>query len=571
MTLGKLLVCWRMSAFCGLAGASKDLLQASLPVALLVFAGLGAPCGYAQSNVSTAAPESPVQSISEVQPRVRLRSVSDRKSSSGEHDTRITPEQAQELFRSVDSILKFDSKITGLPILHPVKRRLVTRDQVVEYLQRQLQHGHDAQRLERSALVLKKFGLLPQDFALRPFLVKLLREQIAGYYDDKTDTVNLLDWVPPKEQKPVLAHELTHALQDQHVPLRKWGQQSDLSIAKNVQQDNAHIATDETDTARNAVVEGQAMVSFVDYALAPAGKTLLDVPPEMTDRLNEAMAKGSGSPVLSSAPLVLRESLLFPYADGLKFVRAVLASKGKQAAFAGLLDDPPSSTYEIMTPEVYLRHQPVPRLHMPDIHPLIQEQYRPYDVGVIGEFDVQVIAQQFGGEAASRALTPAWRGGIYYAAQSRSAKSDAERDLPGSLGLLYLSRWATPKSARSFAELYAKWIPQQYPDAKSQQNDAQAGDEQLSNGSNRLWQTTDGPVLIAVSGSTVFVSESFPLPLALKLEPIMMGSVAGSSSSQVAEFTAPTGELTSGLRGVLGRTALLRRMSQPSNVGGAMR
>ena len=71
-------------------------------------------------------------------------------------------------------------------------------------------------------LVLKKFGLLPRDFDLGKFLVVLLKEQVAGYYDPKTKTVNLLDWLGADQQKPVLAHELTHALQDQSFNLDKY-------------------------------------------------------------------------------------------------------------------------------------------------------------------------------------------------------------------------------------------------------------------------------------------------------------------------------------------------------------
>ena len=82
------------------------------------------------------------------------------------------------------------------------------------YLTKHL-NDEDTQRLRRSELVLKKFGLLPRDFNLETFLVALLREEVAGYYDPKTKTVNLLDWVPIEEQEPVMAHELTHALQDQ--------------------------------------------------------------------------------------------------------------------------------------------------------------------------------------------------------------------------------------------------------------------------------------------------------------------------------------------------------------------
>src|SRR5260370_21547219 len=129
-------------------------------------------------------------------------------------ETKITPQQAKELFHTVDEILVFDSKKTGLPIKHQVKRKLTSRDEVAAYLEKHT-NDEDAKRLKRSELVLKKFSLLPRGFKLEKLLVDLLREQVACYYDPKTKTVKFLDWVPLQEQEPVLAHELTHALQDQ--------------------------------------------------------------------------------------------------------------------------------------------------------------------------------------------------------------------------------------------------------------------------------------------------------------------------------------------------------------------
>ncbi len=459
--------------------------------------------------------------------------------------THITPGQAQELFKSVDSILKFDSQVTGLPVLQPVKRRLITRDEVEKYLLHQLQNDRDAKRLQSSELVLKKFGLLDRDFQLKPFLIQLLREQIAGYYDDKTKTVNLLDWIPPDEQKPVLAHELTHALQDQHIHLEKWDRDDDRPMSKNVQQDNEHIATDEADTVRDAVVEGQAMAVFIDYVLEPSGKTLLTAP-QVVDKMNEAMDDSSDSPTLANAPLLLQRSLVFPYIAGLNFVRAVWTAKGTQAAFAGMLDHPPSSTFEVMNPKAYLSHVPVPLLRMPDIHPLIDSQYQPYDIGVMGEFDVQIMAELFGGQAAADALAPAWRGGIYYTAQSREATTASAKDSTASLALLYLSRWATPQAALAFANLYAAEIPRKYDDAILQPADETDAPEGTI--VTRIWKTAEGPVLVVVSGKTVFISESFPMDLARKLEFVMMGSIADSSTSVQVENRVPQTDLTAPLR-----------------------
>lgn len=423
-------------------------------------------------------------------------------------EARITPEQAKELFRSVDEILSFVSSDTRLPIVHPVKRKLISREEVNKYLRQKFDEDKGTKKLEQSEIVLKKFGLLDRDFHLKPFLVELLTEQIAGFYDNKTKTVNLLDWIKPDEQKPVLAHELTHALQDQKVDLTKWSDASDESDSKNVQQDNKHIQTDEADTAREAVAEGQAMVSFVDYTLQPMGKTLRDEP-ELVRHFEDAASDTSGSPVLSRAPLLLQESLLFPYSAGLGFEQAVLLKGGAQAAFAGTLDSPPSSSFEIMHPSAYISHAPVPVLRMPDIHPLIDAEYAPYDIGVMGELDVRILMELFGGRQAARAITPAWNGGIYYAAQRKSA-TPAEKQTTGSLALLYYSRWKTPEAAEAFLKVYTDELPRKYSGLTRREQDEADASEQV-------YSTNEGDVLLSISGSTVYVGEGFPLKLSREL------------------------------------------------------
>ena len=179
----------------------------------------------------------------------------------------------------------------------------------------------------------------------------------------------------------------------------------------NVQEDNRHLQVDEADTARSAVSEGQAMAVFVDYTLRPSGKTLADSP-EIADRMKDLVADTTGSPVMARAPLLLQESLLFPYSEGLSFEQAVLVKAGKEAAFAGVLANPPSSSFEIMHPAAYMAHAPVPVVRLPDIHPLLDPEYTPYDVGVMGELDVRILIELFGGREMADALSPAWNGGV---------------------------------------------------------------------------------------------------------------------------------------------------------------
>ncbi len=440
-------------------------------------------------------------------------------------ETRITKDQAKALFKSVDEILAFASKDSKLPIQHEVKRTLISRDEVNKFLRQKFDEDESTKRLQRAEIVLKKFGLLDRDFHLRPFLVSLLTEQIAGFYDDKTKTVNLLDWIEPDEQKPVLAHELTHALQDQKVDLSKWGDVEVKGVAKNAAEDNHHIQMDEGDTVREAVTEGQAMAVFVDYGLQSTGKTIADAP-DMGDRLREMTSDTTGSPLLARAPLLLQQSLLFPYSDGLSFEYQMLRKGSREAAFAGVLARPPSSSSEIIHPDIYLAHTPVPVLRLPDIHPLIDAEYAPYDLGVMGELDVRILAELFGGPQLAQALSPAWKGGVYYAAQRKSALTPAQKESPASLGLIYYSKWENEDSARSFLRIYSAQLARKYSGLTRREKD-EIGD------SEEVYTTNEGDVLLSISDNAVFVAEGFDVALARKLRD-SIASVQSDGPLQIA-------------------------------------
>src|ERR1700735_4832040 len=305
-------------------------------------------------------------------------------------EVKITPREAEELFHSVDEILAFDSKQTGLPIKKQVKRRLTSRDEVEGYLTKHMK-DEDVKRLQRSELVLKKFGLLPRDFELEKLLVALLREQVAGYYDPKTKTVNLLDWVPMEEQEPVMAHELTHALQDQSVGLEKWMKKGDKDLGEMKKDPTpADIENDEIDDAREAVIEGQAQAIMFQYAMAPTGRSITTAP-DLVDQMEEETLSGtSGTKVFNDAPIFMKESLTFPYSFGMEFIIQLIDKGGKEKAFAGVLRNPPHTTRQIMQPETYLSGEKIDPIRVPDFKRDFSA-YQKFDVGAMGAFDVSIL------------------------------------------------------------------------------------------------------------------------------------------------------------------------------------
>jgi hypothetical protein len=471
---------------------------------------------------------------------------------------KITQEQAKQLFALVDELIKFSSDETGLPIKSEVKRQITSRATVEGYLNQKFAEDESARRMQRDEIVLKKFGLLDRDFALKPFLLALLKEQIAAYYDSKTKTVYMLDWLGVDEQRPVLAHELTHALQDQHTDLEKWTDQTPDDVSLNSSDDTSHLAKDEMDTARVAVAEGQATAVMMDYMLKPKGMSLIK-DPEIMDGLKEEMSSSENSPVLARAPLLLSESLIFPYREGLSFEQDVWMDKGQAAAFAGTLDRPPTSSWEILNPLEYeKRHVPsVPLL--PNIHPLVDKLYKPYDIGQIGQLDLHILAEIYGGDQAASDLTPAWDGGLYWAGQSLGAKTQAELASTNSIAIFYLSAWKNAASAEDFARLYASDLGRKYSGVKL---DLAAQGTAPDDGSSaspdnqsqeQVYTTSEGPVVITTRGKLVFVAESFPLDLARKLSALVLDA-QGAGELKMAQGAPPTAlypESESGAGGTL--------------------
>jgi hypothetical protein len=419
-------------------------------------------------------------------------------------EKKISPQEAAELFQEVDQILQFASKDTAYPIKHEVKRHLASRDEVSAYLEKTLRDDKDAKRLRRTELVLKKFGLLPRDFDFENSIVALMREQVAGYYDQKTKTMNLLEWVPAEQQRPVLAHELTHALQDQSFNLGKWLSHNSADLDKKKDITPADIEKDEADETLEAVVEGQAEAVMVDYLLEPAGRSVWNAPDVLAE-LDADMLKGDpDSVVFKNAPIFLKESLTFPYRYGVQFVAAMGQDGGRPKAFAGLFKNPPRTTRQIMEPKTYLSGEHIDPLPVPNFRKIFKD-YERFDVGAMGEFDVSMLIDQYAGTETSHSIYPFWRGGYYYAARLKG-------NVNAPLGLLYVSRWSNAEKAEQFAAVYAKSLAKRYQNVQDVAEDGTKSvalfEKLLPWKGTHQWMTEEGPVVIEVVADKVLVTES---------------------------------------------------------------
>ncbi len=413
---------------------------------------------------------------------------------------RLTPDEAADLFRSIDDILKFASERTGLPILHPVKKQLATREDVARYVEKRLKEQGDGERFDRSSRSLKKLGLLPRDFNLRQYMLGLYKEQVEGWYDAHTKTVFLLDWVPADVQKPVMAHELVHALQDQSYDLETW-----LNVREDLTDPTGQMVIDEQRTARQALIEGQAMVVLFDYQLTPVGQTV-ESAPDLVDSMRAGITDEDSTPLYANAPIYLREAFLFPYTFGMDFVRAILTKRGKQAAFAGTFEHPPLDTRQVMQPSAYLAGEPQTQIKVVALEKVLGPAWSRQDFSGIGEIDLRVILRQWAGKEAAAKLAPAWRGGYYMALTEKKAPASAP------LSFALVLNFSSPDAANNFAALYQSSLPQRYKSVQPAKLP-------------REWNTDEGAMRLYLDGSSVIALESFTADDAIKLRDALIPSV----------------------------------------------
>jgi hypothetical protein len=423
-------------------------------------------------------------------------------------EVKMTDADTKKLFASVDEIFAFAAEDTGMPKRAVVKRQLVSKADVEKYASGRLAKEEFTQRFKQEELSMKKLGFLPRDFNLKEFLVKSTGQEVAGYYDDETKTISLVSWVPLDQQKPILAHELTHALQDQNYDLAKW-----MKAGTKASEGGA---TDDSALARKAVVEGQAMVVYVDYLLKPLGRTLEDTPGLIYQMEEPAVKAAVDSQLMHDAPMILREAGTFAYNGGLIFEGELLHKGGKKMAFAGAFARPPRNSHEVLQPETYIQGEKLPPVRIPDMREVLANQYDVYDSGGIGELDVRALLKQYGERKIADDVSSAWQGGAYV---TFHRKDKAVADVSAGtadLALLYISRWKTPQAAERFARFYASAVSQRYHSATV--DAVQACSETNCPVSTAQITTEEGPVIVEHwDDNSVIVSESFDTATAAKL------------------------------------------------------
>lgn len=380
----------------------------------------------------------------------------------------LAPAQEQPvrspLFDEISEILAQLSELTGWKAPKQVDSDTITKEGLKGFLEERMQEIVKPEEIRAEEIALKKLGLVPDTFDLKKMTVDLLTEQAAAFYDYQKKKLFILDTNASITQKPVLVHELAHALADVHVNLEKY-------ILKGKSDDAA--------LARQAVMEGQATWLMSEHLMARMGTSLRKAP-EMAEAMNRMTgASGGMFPVFDSSPLYLRESLMFPYTKGFLFQQAVIVKMDK-AGFMEVFKNPPQSTQQIIHPEKYFAKVqplkvPLPKTSLKGYEDLVE--------GTLGEFDHDILFRQYGSEADAK-WAEKWRGGQFRIYEHKKDKTTV---------LLYASEWESAEAAQQAFRLYRQVLKGKW---KTMTVATETPNEIIGNGD-------DGPFRLKLDGTRV--------------------------------------------------------------------
>jgi len=345
-----------------------------------------------------------------------------------------------------------------------------------KFIEEEIDRRYPRARLEAEAKALVAWGLVPTGFDIRALYVDLMAEQMAAYYDPRGKVMVVGDWLTPMEQQVALLHELVHALQDAEIPLETYlehrpGRGGDELLA------------------RQALLEGEAVGLMLDVMLRAQGTNLAALAD--LSQLRSLMAATSAGQVFDRAPRFLRDLLLFPYIEGLRFVHE-LRRRGPWSAMTAMYRDPPRSTAQILHPEQRLvrREDPV-SITMPDVRAFVSGAGEIIADDQLGEFALGAVLAVHLGEDAGRAAAEGWRGDVYRLWEHPK----------GGFALAYLIAFRDASVGAAFARMYGRVMERRHP--------ALAAGAQHGPGGLVRWHHDGRGFAVEPRGAEVLVLEAF--------------------------------------------------------------
>ena len=335
---------------------------------------------------------------------------------------------AQEV---ADAIPKIE-KVTGLKFKkQPVIERR-TKEQVHQFLLKQFEDERSQADLDAQQTLLRRLGLVSENFDLRGLMLDLYTEQIAGFYDPETKVLYVVDGAKPEEVGFLVEHELVHALQDQY---------TNLDSLLHIKGDDDRVL------AAQSVMEGQATLVPIQSMLGPAAGL-----PGGWEKVRQLIRENQGSmPKFAAAPEILQETMLFPYLSGAEFMRRY-QDQGRSGMPIG--PDMPVSSTQIMHAEAYFgsqREQPAV-ITLPAPRGATSTYQND-----MGEFETRLfLFQHLKDQNTSVLAADGWRGDRYMILHT-----------PHGDGLAWVTVWRSPVDAGEFRTAMQKVFTARYPKAQA--------------------------------------------------------------------------------------------------------
>lgn len=392
----------------------------------------------------------------------------------------LTAVDQKAILAASESILKEVSDLRGLPAKNPVKSGFKSRKELEDVIIKDLNEEHSPEELKSQGRLLKKFGLIPKDYDLRQEMIKLLQEQIGGFYEPRTGEFYLVDWLELSEQKPVMAHELMHAVQDQNFNLKRFEK----------------FPKDEGDQelAVQSLIEGEATIVMFNYMFKSQGlkMDITKVPISISTLMDLADDKMDDKrfPVLASTPKAIKETLEFPYFYGGSFIQQYVGKTSWEKVADLYSSELPESTEQIIHPEKAINREHPIKVKLPDQLTKLGTGWQKAQVNINGEFGYYLVFAQYLDKQRAREAAAGWGGDqmIFY-------EKDADHSL-----ISQATVWDTEQDAIEFFQAYKERTLKRYPETKSLK---EGKDEQIYDSNEGLvWLARRGTQVMIIEGAT---------------------------------------------------------------------
>ena len=313
-----------------------------------------------------------------------------------------TSEAPQRPDPEIARLLRATARAHALTVKHAVAGRTVSRKEGIALIKEKAEHDLPKDVLAAQGELLGALALIPADYDFVAGMYSMLEQNVAGFYDPDQDTMFLIDDLDRGARHETLAHELVHALQDQHY---------DLGARLRYRRGQLDRIT-----AAATLAEGDAMSAMLDVSHGSAFR--------FTARAVHLMmvAGVAFSESGGTTPRVLQSSLISPYSDGFRFVQQ-LRKRGGWQEVDRVWRAPPETTEQLLHLDKYDKREPailVPELPIKTLG----SGWQPMDSDAMGEQTLRIVLEQWAIKAVAREGAAGW-GGDRYLVLRRSATADA--------------------------------------------------------------------------------------------------------------------------------------------------